>query len=212
MNKTILPILTFLLISFSVAGQVNVPDTTTADSTKKFLVTDPSLKGQYRLLLARSKSYYGYKLINPGRLAAFYQSAADSIAKERAASKTARDRINEQAKTIDTLNNQIKASESSLASSARKSDDITFMGVSFAKSTYNTIVWSLIVVLASGLIFVISRSARNIHEAKYRTELYEEVSAEYQAYKTKANEKEKKLARELQDERNKLEDYKNKGL
>ena len=48
--------------------------------------------------------------------------------------------------------------------------------------------------------------------AKYRTELYDEISNEYQSYKSRTNEKEKKLARELQDERNKLEEYKTRGI
>jgi len=212
MNKIILPVLTFLLISLSVAAQVKAPDTAAADSSRSIANTDFSLRGQYQSLLSKSKTYYGFKLINPGRLSAFYKSVTDSVRKERAGSKASQARIREQAKTIDTLNSLIKTNEGALASSNQKLDDITFLGVSFSKSTYNTIVWSIIIVLALGLIFVISRSAKNIHEAKYRTELYEEVSREYQTYKTKSNEKEKKLARELQDERNKLEDYKNKGL
>jgi cell division protein FtsB len=212
MNRIILPFLSFLLISLSIAAQVNVRDTSRADSTQKVEVIDSSLKGQYQSLLARSKVYYGFKLISPGRLSAFYQSVADSIKKERAGNRKIQEKVKEQAKTIDTLNSQIKTKEGALASSNQRSDDIAFMGISFAKSTYNTIVWTIIVVLALALILVITRSAKNIHEAKYRTELYEEVSKEYQTYKTKSNEKEKKLARELQDERNKLEEYKNKGL
>jgi len=212
MNKIILPVLTFLLISLSAAAQVKAPDTAAADSSRSIANTDFSLRGQYQSLLSKSKTYYGFKLINPGRLSAFYKSVTDSVRKERAGSKASQARIREQAKTIDTLNSLIKTNEGALASSNQKLDDITFLGVSFSKSTYNTIVWSIIIVLALGLVFVISRSAKNIHEAKYRTELYEEVSREYQTYKTKSNEKEKKLARELQDERNKLEDYKNKGL
>jgi hypothetical protein len=213
MNKLILSLFMFLLVSFTVAGQATLPDTAaTAGATPKTQVIDNSLKGQYQSLLYRSKSYYGAKLIIPGRLTAFYNNVADSIRKERAGSKTAQNKIKAQAQMIDTLNTQIKAKESALESSNSKSDDITFLGISFSKSSYNTIVWSVIVVLALALIFVIGRSAKNIQEAKYRSELYEEISKEYQTYKTKSNEKEKKLARELQDERNKLDDYKNKGL
>jgi hypothetical protein len=213
MNKLILSLFMFLLVSFTVAGQATLPDTAaTAGATPKTQVIDNSLKGQYQSLLYRSKSYYGAKLIIPGRLTTFYNNVADSIRKERAGSKTAQNKIKAQAQIIDTLNTQIKAKESALESSNSKSDDITFLGISFSKSSYNTIVWSVIVVLALALIFVIGRSAKNIQEAKYRSELYEEISKEYQTYKTKSNEKEKKLARELQDERNKLDDYKNKGL
>lgn len=183
-----------------------------ADSVQKEQIADPSLKGQYGLLLARSKTYYGFKLINPARLASFYQSVADSIKKERAGNKATRVKLAEQTKTIASLNDQIKGKENSLASSNSRIDEITFLGISFEKSTYNTMVWAIIVLLALALAIVIIRSAKNIHEAKYRTGLYEEISQEYQAYKSKANEKEKKLARELQDERNKLDEYKNRGI
>lgn len=212
MNR-LLPFLIFLLLSVSTGrsiAQIN-PAIATPDSIQKVQITDSSLKGQYEALLTRSKSYYGAKLIIPGRLTAFYQNVADSIRKERAGSKTAQNKIKEQAKTIDTLNSQIKGNESSLESSNSKINEITFLGIAFSKSTYNTIVWTLIIVLALALAVVIIRSAKNIHEAKYRTGLYEEISQEYQAFKVKANEKEKRLARELQDERNKLDEYKNRG-
>ena len=65
--------------------------------------------------------------------------------------------------------------------------------------------------LASSLIVVISRSAAYRREAKHRTELYSELEEEYKTFKTKANDKEKKLARELQTERNKLDELLGRG-
>ena len=174
--------------------------------------TDPSLKGQYEFLLAKSKTINGYKLINPYRLSVFFKSVTDTLKTNITLLKTARGKISEQEKTITELNNQIKGSESSLANTNNKMNEITFLGIPFSKSTYNTIVWSLIIALALAFAFVTIRSAKSIHEAKYRTNLYEEITQEYHAYKVKANDKEKKLARELQDERNKLDDYKSRGL
>lgn len=43
-------------------------------------------------------------------------------------------------------------------------------------------------------------------EAYYRIHLFEELTEEFKNFKTKANEKEKRLARELQTERNALEE------
>ncbi|WP_367865454.1 hypothetical protein [Pedobacter sp. WC2423] len=207
MNKFLFPLLTLVMINLSFMqsnAQVKLP----VDSAK----ADPSLRGQYELMLAKSKTVSTYKLINPYRLSSFYKSVTDSIRKERNTYKTANAKVAEQAKTITELNNQIKGNENSLASSNSKVNEINFLGISFAKGTYNTIVWTLIIALALGFAFVTIRSAKNTHEAKYRTGLYEEISQEYQAYKVKANEKEKKLARELQDERNKLDEYRGRGL
>ena len=221
MNR-LLPLLFILLISGSIrqaeaqtpapAVPAKVAPTKVAQAPVVPEVIDPSLKGQYEALLSKSKTYYTYKLINPVRLTAFYRSVADSISKERVSSRSAQAKITAQARTIDTLNSQIKGNESSLESTNAKVNEISFLGIPFSKTTYNTLVWSIIIELALALAFVVIRSAKNIHEAKYRTELYEEVSKEYQTFKVKANEKEKKLARELQDERNKLDELRTRGI
>jgi hypothetical protein len=60
-------------------------------------------------------------------------------------------------------------------------------------------------------LVVIARSGSFRREARYRTQLYNELEEEFKTYKTKANDKEKKLARELQTERNKLDDLLGRG-
>jgi hypothetical protein len=201
MKKLILPFIALLILT------IGAEKSMAQDSLK----VDHSLSGQYQQLLLQSKNYYGSKIITPQRLGAFWKSVSDTLRTERKQLRTARASIAAQQKTITDLKNQIAGKESALSTSNQKLNEITFMGISFEKSTYNSIVWSLIVVLALALAFVIIRSARHIHEAKYRSGLYEEIATEYQSYKVKANEKEKKLARELQDERNKLEEYKSRG-
>jgi uncharacterized protein YlxW (UPF0749 family) len=201
MKKIILPIISAFLLSIGAQGQ------TVPDSAK----VDPSLRGQYQLLLSKSKSLNGYKLVNPNRMSSFWQNVRDTLNTERKQLSNASRKINEQEKSIADLKTQISGKENTLASANAKVNEISFLGISFTKGRYNTIVWSLIVGLAAALTIIILRSAKHIHEAKYRSGLYEEISQEYQQYKTKANDKEKKLARELQDERNKLDELKSRG-
>ena len=205
MRKVILPIILAFLFSanaLSAQGQI------VQDSTK---AVDPSLKGQYQLMLAKSKTINGYKLVNPARMSSFWKNVNDSLTTGRKQLARAKKSLTEQETNIAALKAQISGNENSLASSNAKVNEISFLGMSFTKSTYNTIVWSIIVVLAAALAIVILRSAKHIHEAKYRSTLYEEIAQEYQSYKTKANDKEKKLARELQDELNKMDELKNRG-
>ena len=178
------------------------------DTTKN---TDPSLRGQYLFMLSRSKSINGYKLINPTRLNSLWQSVSDTIRKERVELKSDRAKIIEQQKTITKLQEEVTGKQSSLNDSNAKLNEISFLGISFTKGTYQMMVWSIIVILALALFVVIATSTKNILEAKHRTQLYEEISAEYQAYKTKSNEQQRKLARELQDERNIIEEMKSQG-
>ncbi len=173
--------------------------------------TDFSLNGQYQFMLSRSKSINGYKLVNPTRLAAVWKSVTDTLRKERAELKTTKAKVTEQGKAIATLQAEVSGKNASLNSTTAKADEITFLGISFTKGNYHIIVWSIIGVLAIALFVVIARSAKNIIEAKHRTQLYEEISTEYQAYKVKTNEQQRKLARELQDERNIVEELRGRG-
>lgn len=180
-------------------------------TAKDSVNADPSLRGQYQSILSKSKNLNGFKVVNPTRLNSFWKSVNDTLRSERRQMPALKKQIAEQQKTIADLKVQLSGKENALNSTNQKLDEITFMGVSFSKGSYNTMVWTIILVLALALIVIIVRSARLLHEAKYRSSLYEEISAEYQSYKVKANEKEKKLARELQDERNKLEEIKSRG-
>jgi hypothetical protein len=72
-------------------------------------------------------------------------------------------------------------------------------------------MWGLVIGCGAVLAIVIITSAKYRHDAHYRIKLYDELSEEFHAYKAKANEKEKKLARELQTERNKLDELLGRG-
>ena len=173
--------------------------------------TDFSLNGQYRFLLSRSRSINGYKLINPNRLSAVWKSVNDTLAKERVALRQLKTKVDEQAKSISSMQAAVKGSENEVADTNAKMNEITFLGISFSKGTYNVIVWSIIGVLTIALIVVVARSTKSILEAKHRSQLYDEISTEYQNFKAKSVEKERKLARELQDERNKIEELRGRG-
>jgi len=168
--------------------------------------TDPSLNGQYQFMLKKSKSLYGARLINPSRLSTLWKSVNDTLRKERKQLREAKQQIKSQADNIASLKGEVTGKESSLASATASVNEINFLGISFNKGTYNTIVWAIIIILAIALAIVILQTGKFRKEASYRTQLYQEVADEFQAHKVKAKDKEMRLARELQDERNKWDD------
>jgi len=186
---------------------INPPITTRTWQRDTVKNTDPSLNGQYKFMLSRTRtSADGYKMVAGYRLDQLWKSVADTLKKERAEKKSIQQKLTEQEKTVNYLKTEISGKEASLTENTNKVNEIGFIGIPFEKGTYNIIVWSIIGALALALIIVIARSGKSISEAKHRTQLYNEVAEEYQAYKSKSVEKERKLARELQDERNKLDD------
>jgi uncharacterized membrane protein len=215
MKKVILPFIALLIFTITAektsAQQPKQAQPTQAGQIQQVPKVDQTLYGQYQQLLTTSKNYYGSKVITPQKLAGFWKNVNDTLRTERRQLAATRKEINTQQKTIAELKGQLTGKENALNSSNQRLDEITFLGISFTKSSYNTMVWTIIIILAIALAIIVIRSAKLLHEAKYRSSLYEEISAEYQSYKVKSNDKEKKLARELQDERNKLDEYKGRG-
>ena len=170
------------------------PDTTVPAP----VVLDKSLNGQYRYLLTKVY-HYQQPLIS-----ALWKSASDTLSANRLKLKTAQSTLNIQSKTIDSLKAEVSNKNQDLSSA--RTDSVEILGILISKTTYNFIVWGLVAALAITTIVVIARTGSFKHEAREKALLYTELEEEYKAFKIKANDKEKKLARELQTERNKLDE------
>lgn len=163
--------------------------------------TDKSLNGQYRYLLTRVY-HYQQPLIS-----ALWQNASDTLKASRNQLKAIEKKLAAQSKTADSLQTQLQNAQSSNANV----NDIDILGLTITKSTYNMVVWGIVAALVLTIVIIVNRSSSYRREARYRVQLYTELEEEFKNYKTKANDKEKKLARELQTERNKLDELLGRG-
>jgi len=161
---------------------------------------DRSINGQYQFLLNKT---YGYQ--RP-LIAAFYKSVTDTLNLQRKKIAPLTSAIAALKDSVKTLHTQLSSQEQVLNESTTKVDSISLLGIGMTKSAYNTLMWGLVIAFAAIAAVVVFRSGSYSREAKYRIRLYEDLDEEYKTYKAKANEKEKKLARELQTARNKLEE------
>jgi hypothetical protein len=173
------------------------PDSTAAAPPR----VDKSLNGQYQYLLTKVYAY------QRPFVEAIWKNFTDTLKNTRGQLKAANDKVAEQNKTITGLQADVAAKEQTIT----QTDTISLLGIALAKSTYNIIMWGL--VIAFGIIagVVIARSGGAQKEATYRTTLYNELEEEFKTFKAKANEKEKKLARELQTERNRVDELTGRG-
>ncbi len=162
--------------------------------------TDKSLKGQYQFI---SGKIYRYQ---QPMIDAFYKSVQDTLRVQRISLATIQNKLSVQTKSLAALQTDVNAKEQSLNATNAQVNSINFLGMPVAKATYNAMMWGLVIVLGALAATVIFLSGSARREAHYRTKLYNDLEEEYKGYKTKANEKEKKLSRDLQTLRNKLEE------
>ncbi|MEO8886590.1 MAG: hypothetical protein ABI367_11045 [Mucilaginibacter sp.] len=162
---------------------------------------DKSLNAQYQYLLTKVYNY------QQPFVAALWKNVMDTLNTNRRKLKDVQATVTIQTKTITDLQADVASKEASLSAS----DTIDIAGVTLPKTTYNLIMWGLVIIFGAVAAVVIARSGSNKNEAAYRTQLYNELEEEFKTYKSKANEKEKKLARELQTERNKVDELMGRG-
>lgn len=162
--------------------------------------TDKSIGGQYQFIMGKVYHY------QQPMIATFYKSVQDSLRIQRSNLAAMQSKLSTQTKNLTALQADINTKEQSLNETNTQVNSISFLGKPVAKATYNTIMWGLVIVLGALAAVVIFLSGSARREAHYRTKLYNELEEEYKGYKTKANEKEKKLSRDLQTVRNKLEE------
>ena len=192
----------------SVAHAPVEPGLVKTDSTPAVAATaqpDKTLYGQYQYLLTKV-----YRYQQP-LISALWKNASDTLHADRAKLKSAVAQINTQNKQIDSLKSALTNEGEELSTANARRNGIDFFGLVIPKTTYNLLVWGIIIALGVVAAIVISRSAIYRREAHYRTQLYTELEEEHKAFKAKANDKEKKLARELQTERNKLDELLGRG-
>ncbi|MGZ3929538.1 MAG: hypothetical protein ACXVJG_21455, partial [Mucilaginibacter sp.] len=154
-------------------------------------LNDKSLNGQYQYLLTKTYHY------QQPLIAALWKNMTDTLNLARRQLKDAQAKLAAQSQTVNSLKADATTKEQTLSESNAKADAISLFGILMTKATYNLVMFGLVVGLAIALIVVIITTAKYKHEARHRIELYDEIDEEYKAFKAKANEKEKKLAREL---------------
>jgi hypothetical protein len=171
-----------------------------ADTAANPPVVDKGLNGQFQYLLTKVY-HYQQPLIS-----AMWKNASDTLQLTRKKLKASNDSLAIKTHTVDSLNLLLTGRDQNNTTAADRATQMSLLGIYVSKTTYNIVVWGLIIVLGVTAFVVISQSASYRRQAKEKTQLYSELEEEFKTYKAKANDKEKKLARELQTERNKLDE------
>ena len=166
-------------------------------STAIAQVQDTSLAKQYEVVVIKSGSYKVYKNIRKTKIEQLWKNVTDSLKKEKKIAADSKAQLQKGLAEIPLLQAEIR--ELKAANSPIKK-------ISNVSNT--SLLWGLIAVLTAGIVIVIYRSRSSVQEVKEQLERYEDLSTEFREYKSKAAEKERKLARELQDERNLVDELK----
>lgn len=194
-------IITLLILSLPVVSHSQTPEESSRNKT---------LKVQLQEILDKSESYTEYKVIKRISLSQYSNAVQDTVNVSRQEIKVLKNTVSDQSSQISTLSKRITDLETQLAQSEELRESLTFLGFNLNKATYHTVVWLIIGVLTAFGVFAYTSFVRsNKITAKSKKE-YKALEVEYEEHKKKSHEKQIKVGRELQTERNKIEELKSK--
>lgn len=109
----------------------------------------------------------------------------------------------QQATTIINENNALKSEVSQNEEMLLKKDSISFLGIPMSKVGYKSIMWILVIILASGLGYYVYKYKNSHILTKEAIQRYEELDEEFKESRSRALEREQLLNRKLFDEQKK---------
>ena len=166
-------------------------------------VKPTTLEGVFQQLIDRSGAWQNFKMLDRGKLAAFQRSMTDSINGVRSQLVAEKQKVKENEATIKELNDKITAIQAALDQTKDQKDSVSFFGALVSKGLYNTIMWGIVLALASLLVLYIYKFSNGNVVTKKSINDLNELQEEYENYRKAAIEREQKVRRQLQDEINK---------
>lgn len=172
--------------------------------SREALEGDHNLRERFDIMKEKAESYNDYKVIKNDVLNGVWKINMDSLAKVKTDLRTANTTISKLNGEIAASADKVKAAETSLQESAYERTHMAVFGLHVAKSVFVTTSLVIIGALIIALITVFStfNVLRRSNREKELT--IHGIMSEFDAFRKKALEKEVKISRELQSERNKL--------
>lgn len=163
-----------------------------------------TLKERFEILKDKAEKYKDYKVIRNTVLDGVWKISMDSLAKSKSDLRTANATIAKLNGEIKGAADKVKEAEASLQQSAYERTHMSVFGIPVAKGVFVTT--SLIVVGALIIALLTLLSTFNMLRRSNREKelTIHGIMSEFDAFRKKALEKEVKISRELQSERNKL--------
>ncbi|MBX2916038.1 MAG: hypothetical protein KF856_12280 [Cyclobacteriaceae bacterium] len=189
-------IFTMVIIAF--------PELLFAQQAKALEDNKLELNERYQVLKTNSQTYEDYKVIKEYVLDGFWKIAMDTV-------RVKETKLADVRQKIATLQGELATTQAELANQKASVEGITFdsthiavLGMHFGKGTFLLIIAAVV----AAFLFVIAALAARLKilqaSVKDKTQVADSLTNEFEAYKRKALERQTKLSRELQNERNKL--------
>jgi hypothetical protein len=165
-----------------------------------------TLRERYLVMKMKSQNYQEYKVIKENILDGMWKIVLDTMTAKQAAIRKSQAEINNLQAELNKNLETLKSKEASMQDIVYASTHIRVLGIDFDKGFFAGLFGAILVIaglVLAGVLYSMKVLRKNLSE---KEELASAISNEYEDYKRKAMDKQTKLSRELQNERNRLQE------
>ncbi|HEY0742980.1 MAG TPA: hypothetical protein VGD40_16035 [Chryseosolibacter sp.] len=165
-----------------------------------------TLRERYLVMKMKSQNYQEYKVIKENILDGMWKIVLDTMTAKQAAIRKSQAEINNLQAELNKNLEALKSKEASMQDIVYASTHIRVLGIDFDKGFFAGLFGAILIIaglVLAGVLYSMKVLKKNLSE---KEELASAISNEYEDYKRKAMDKQTKLSRELQNERNKLQE------
>lgn len=198
MKKTILISITFfILISSTALGRKKKRTEIQPE------LTSGTIEQQFDYIITKSSKFRDFQLIRKTSILKVKAHTLDSIKTVRAELNSANKSTVQLKASINLLESEVQTLKTEIETISKEIDSISLFGLSLSKTSYNTILWSIIIVLLLTLIFFIAKFKNSSLVTVRAKNNMDKIENEFEAFRKKAMVKEQETMRKLQNEINK---------
>jgi hypothetical protein len=176
-----------------------------SQKSSEALQGEHTLRERYFIMKSKSQSYGDYKVIKESVLDGVWKIMQDTIAGKNASIKSANANINNLKSQLSETEKNLAAKERSMVEVLHASTHINVLGIDLPKGAFISIVAITVAGLLVLLGLIIARMKLQSKTLSERNLAVAALTNEFDEYKHRAMDRQTKLSRELQDERNKLQ-------
>lgn len=187
------------IITFSAAAQETQPQ-----PQPPIDLTNAPIREQMNSIEARTRIYENFRAVREDMFQRLKKNVNDTLStmqKRIAALNKQTATLNA---TIDSLNSKLGSTQASLNDVTRSKNSVPFLGMEVEKGTYNSIMWSIILILLIILLIGFLVFKRNQKVVISRNKDLEDLKAEFDAYRKTSREAREKMALQHFNELKKL--------
>ena len=169
------------------------------------------LEEKYQLLKENAETYNEFKVFRETRLDEFWTQTMDEFNGLKSELSKTQTEVGRLSTELAEARGKIKELEAIISEKEIAATTISVLGMQFSKGSFITLSFALISILAVVLILGYLKFQSYRQMVGRTMQENEELHVEYEEFRHRSVERERRIARELQDEKNKMEEILTKG-